>query len=188
MQAFSFVAPLDGTTNFVHGHPHYCVSIGLIYEGKPVGGVVYAPVYKERFTGQVGKGAFLNDKQIRVSSTKKLSRSLIASGFPYERKMQLPDVLSKIQRVLLSSQGFRRGGSAALDMCYVACGRLDAYWEGSIHHWDVAAGVVIVNQAGGRVSRYDGSEYQLLASDNHHIVTSNGQIHKPLLDTLFPVD
>lgn len=182
------IDPLDGTTNFVHGHPHFCVSIGLMHEGVPIGGVVYAPFYDELFTGQVDQGAFLNGRPIQVSTTKTLSRSLVASGFPYEREGVLPAILAKIQRLLLSAQGFRRAGSAALDLCYVACGRLDAYWEGTIHIWDVAAGIVILSQAGGKISGYDGMDYQPFGLANQRIVSSNGRIHQQLLDTLFPVD
>ncbi|MEC7987643.1 MAG: inositol monophosphatase family protein [Myxococcota bacterium] len=177
------IDPLDGTTNFVHCHPHFCVSISLIKDGVPIIGVVYAPIYDELFCGVRGRGAYCNEVPISVSQTTSLYTALIASGFPYNREVDvLAPLLERVQRVLQASHGFRRAGSAALDMCYVAAGRLDAYWEEDVRAWDVAAGVVFVEEAGGRCTDLNGRPCDIFKGK---VIASNSHIHDELLALLF---
>ena len=176
------IDPLDGTTNFVHSNPHFAVSIGLLEHKNPVMGVVYAPVYNEIFYGHRGGGAYRNGERMSVSTVSTLASSLIASGFPYVREGVLEAILERVQRVLLVTHGFRRAGSAALDLCYVAAGRLDAYWEEGIQAWDIAAGVVLVEEAGGRCSGFDALQCNMFA---RQVVASNASIHDALLAVLF---
>ena len=134
-----------------HGHPHFAVSIALLYQNQVIFGVVYAPVYQDLFRGVLGKGASLNGESIGVSKVETLGASLVASGFPYEREGKMPFLLSRVSRVLLATHGFRRSGSAALDMCYVAAGRLEGYWEGFLSAWDIAAGAIILLAAVSKI-------------------------------------
>ncbi len=154
------VDPLDGTTNFLHGFPQYAISIALTQYGHVVVGVVYDPVRNELFSAERGKGAFLNNRRIRVSGCTDLSKSLIGTGFPFRRNDNYTDFLPKFERVARAAAGLRRAGSCALDLAYVACGRLDGYWEANVNSWDMAAGTLLVLEAGGLVTDlYGGEEY-----------------------------
>lgn len=155
------VDPLDGTTNFLHGFPQYAVSIALSQKGRIVVGVVYDPVRNELFTAERGKGAFLNNKRIRVSGCKDMEKALIGTGFPFRRNDNYTDFLPKFERVARAAAGLRRAGSAALDLAYVACGRLDGYWEANVNSWDMAAGTLLVLEAGGLVTDLYGKENYL---------------------------
>jgi len=155
------IDPLDGTTNFLHGFPQYCVSVALTQKGRVVVGVVYDPVRNELFTAERGKGAFLNRKRIRVSGCRDFSRALIGMGFPYRRNDNYTDFMPKCERVARAAAGLRRAGSAALDLAYVACGRLDGYWEANVNSWDMAAGTLLVLEAGGLVTDLWGEEQYL---------------------------
>jgi myo-inositol-1(or 4)-monophosphatase len=171
------VDPLDGTTNFAHDYPAYCVSIGLEVDGENVLGVVYDPVHDEMFHAVKGQGAYMNRTQIHVSNQNKLSRSLLATGFPYDIAETNEDNLDNFARMYKVAQGIRRGGSAALDLCYVACGRFDGFWELKLHPWDCAAGVVIVREAGGKVTDFAGKKYSIYGK--YHLA-SNSRIHKQM--------
>lgn len=170
------VDPVDGTTNFVHHFPMVACSIGLWKEGEPVFGVVNAPVMSEIFYGGPGLGAFCNGDEIHVSQTDNIGDSLVATGFPYEIESELPDLLRRLARVLPAAQGLRRPGSAALDLCYVACGRLDAYYEYTIKPWDIAGGFAILLEAGGRVSEFSGCPYKF----GQPLLGSNGLVHQEM--------
>ena len=171
------VDPLDGTTNFAHRYPFFCVSIALEIDGRLELGAVYNPMAQDLFSARRGEGARLNDQPIRVTSERVLGESLLCTGFARDRRPILRN-LDLFRDFVLSARGVRRNGSAALDLCYVAAGRLDGFWELSLHAWDVAAGTLIVEEAGGRVSRFDGSPLQL---DFPEIVASNGGIHDQML-------
>lgn len=152
------VDPLDGTTNFLHAHPHYAVSVAASIEGTPVAGAVIAPATGERWWAARGHGAFKNGRPVRVSAIRRLRQALIGTGFPFKTLHQLPEYLSQFDRVLRATSGIRRCGSAALDLCFLASGCLDGFWELWLDPWDVAAGIAIVREAGGVVTRLDGSE------------------------------
>ncbi len=152
------VDPLDGTTHFAHGHLQFCVSIGLLRDGVPCLGVVHAPARRETFVGGVGLPSTCNGAPIHVSAVDQLSGALVATGFPYDRRPRIDTLLSRLRVVLLSCQGVRRGGSAALDLCELAAGRLDAYYEDSLQPWDVAAGIAIVEAAGGAVRGFGAAQ------------------------------
>jgi myo-inositol-1(or 4)-monophosphatase len=173
------VDPLDGTTNYVHDLPHIAVSIGLTYDGEPIGGVIVDPIRAETFVGIAGEGAFLNDVPIEVTRTLELSQALIATGFPYDRREHINALLDRVGRALEESHGIRRNGVAALDLCWLACGRFDAFFEEGLQPWDVCAGAVIVREAGGSLSDYRGGPFDLLKPE---IVATNGRIHGALLD------
>jgi len=168
------VDPLDGTVNYAHGFPVYCVSVGLQYEDDGVVGAVYDPEQREMFSAARGLGAFLGKKRIRVSSEKNLRRSLLATGFAYNVGTARKNNLGMFARMMKQAQAIRRLGSAALDMCWVAAGRLDGFWEYYLHPWDTAAAKVIVEEAGGRVTRIDGRPFSIFDKD---IMASNGNIH-----------
>lgn len=171
------IDPLDGTTNFAHDYPAFCVSIGLEVEGKMVLGAVYDPVHDELFHAVKGKGAFCNKRRIHVSSQDKLNRSLLATGFPYDIAESSVDNLDNFARMYKVAQGIRRGGSAALDLCYLACGRFDGFWELKLHPWDSAAGLVIVQEAGGKVTDFHGKKYSIYLQE---ILASNAKIHRQM--------
>jgi len=159
---FRWIAdPLDGTTNFVHGLPHYCVSLALEHQGEPLVGAVYNPVNGECFTAAAGKGAWRNGKPIRISQVTDISEALAVMGFPPQVKPDSPDFLVFLEAVF-SCQGIRRTGSAALNLCYLAAGRYDVFWSYGTKAWDVAAGVLLVREAGGVVCTAQGTEYLLL--------------------------
>ena len=174
------IDPLDGTTNYAHGYPCFCVTIALEHDGEIVLGVTFDPTRDELFAAERGRGATLNGKPIRVSSTDKLGDSLIVTGFPYDFK-QRENFARHLTDFLLSSRGVRRDGSAAIDMAYVACGRFDGFWEEGLNPWDVAAGKLLIEEAGGIVSYYDGSKFSIYKPP---IVASNGGIHPQMLEVL----
>lgn len=175
------IDPIDGTTNFAHSFPLFCVSIALEYMGEPIIGVVYNPARNELFYAEKNKGAYLNNKSIHVSKTDRLSRSLVATGFAYVLRKTKCNNLDHFMNFTLFAQALRRLGSAALDMCYVACGRLDGFWEAGLYPWDTPAGCVIVKEAGGKVSNFSGEKH------NHYekeTLASNGKIHKQMVNVL----
>jgi myo-inositol-1(or 4)-monophosphatase len=176
-----YVDPLDATTNFAHGIPHFCVSIAVFSRSmkRTVVGVVYDPNRKELFTAMTGCGASCNGKQIQVSGIDKLSDSIIATGFPYGKQDERINNLPQVNKILSHVQCLRRMGSAALDLCYVASGRFDGYWEPMLFPWDTAAGALIVEEAGGLVSDYPGEAFDPVVPE---IVASNGLIHDALQD------
>jgi myo-inositol-1(or 4)-monophosphatase len=171
------VDPLDGTTNFAHGHPFWAVSIGLARGDQPVLGAVRAPRLDESFAGEVGTGATRNGEPVRVSETRELIRALLATGFAYNRNDVPDNNIDNFSRLLLECQGMRRAGAASLDLCFVACGIVDAFWELYLAPWDVCAGSAIVLAAGGRVTDFAGGGDYLRG---HRIVASNGHLHEPV--------
>ncbi len=175
------IDPLDGTTNYAHGYPRFCVSIGVELEGVRTVGVVYDPLMDELYHAVVGRGAFLNGRRIHVSKETALDRSLLATGFAYDRRKSEQDNLDNFAALLKAARALRRDGSAALDLCYVAAGRLDGFWEFKLAPWDVAAGYLIVEEAGGRCSDLSGGAAPASGSA---VVASNGQIHQAMLDLL----
>lgn len=176
-----YIDPLDGTVSFAHQYPLFSVSIGLKKDATPIVGVVYVPVLDELFYAVQGKGAFLNGKRIHVSRTNTLLQSLVATGFPYHKHINPDNNIKEFCKVIVQVQGFRRSGSAALDLCSVACGRLDGYWELFLKPWDYMAGVLLVQEACGTVTTTDGLPLDYAGS---RIVASNGKIHKQLLEIL----
>ena len=172
-----YVDPLDGTTNFAHSFPMFCVSLGLEHKGQRIAGVVYDPTRDELFAAEKGSGAFLNGEPIRVSKIAKLKEALVATGFPSQKRHKNQNIHFYHQITLLT-HGIRRAGSAALDLCYVAAGRLEGFWEFNLNPWDTAAGVLMVGEAGGRVSGFDGSPFQI---NSNETLASNGLIHEQLL-------
>ncbi|MDI6697411.1 MAG: inositol monophosphatase family protein [Candidatus Saccharicenans sp.] len=175
------VDPLDGTTNYAHGLPVFCVSIALSFKKEVVLGVVYDPAREEIFTAVRGQGAYLNGQPVRVSETAELGRSLLATGFPYDVRSSNDNNLDHFSNFAVRAQAIRRLGSAALDLCYVACGRFDGYWEKKLKPWDLAAGSLLVEEAGGRVSNLEGGDFNVFSP---HIVASNGHIHQSMLEIL----
>ena len=175
------IDPLDGTTNYAHGYPCFSVSIALEHQGELILGVVYDPMRDELFLAQKGQGAFLNGRPIRVSDTDTLIRSLLATGFPYDRKISQRNNLDYFHDLLMASQEVLRDGSAALDLCYVASGRFDGFWELKLKPWDVAAGSLIVREAGGTVSDFTGRPFSV---QEEEIVASNDKIHDQLVEIL----
>lgn len=174
------IDPLDGTTNYAHGYPCFCVTIALEHQGEIVLGVTYDPTRDELFTAEKGRGAALNGKPIRVSGTDELGNALLVTGFPYDIKHR-EKFARHLTEFLLTSRGVRRDGSAAIDLAYVACGRFDGFWEEGLNPWDVAAGKLLIEEAGGIVSYYDGSKFSVYTPP---IVTSNGLIHQQMLNVL----
>ena len=175
------IDPLDGTTNYAHGFPFFCVSIALEKEGTIVLGVVYDPIRDELFSATRGSGAFCNNKRIRVSSIKPLKKSLLATGFPYKFGKGMHRNIVNFKNFMMSAQAVRRAGSAALDLCYVATGRFEGFWEMDLHPWDTPAGAVIVEEAGGRISDFSGGPF------NHYkkeIIASNSKIHSTMIKVL----
>ncbi|MGD0073204.1 MAG: inositol monophosphatase family protein [Candidatus Binataceae bacterium] len=175
------VDPLDGTTNFAHGYPQFCTSIAYEQSGTMMVGVVFDALKKLCFVARRGKGARLNGKPIHVSDTPALEFSLVGTGFPYDRRQRRRYYLSFWEAYMMRVQGVRRTGSAALDLCYVACGHLDGFWEFGLKSWDVAAGALVVEEAGGRVTNMDATP---LALDGGQIVASNGRLHDEMVATI----
>jgi myo-inositol-1(or 4)-monophosphatase len=175
------VDPLDGTTNFVHGLPRFAVSIGAWFRGEPTLGVVMAPAEGHVYVGATGRGAHKNGAPMAVSTTDVLGDALLATGFPYDRRDTVDDLLRPLRSALLSGRGIRRMGSAALDLVDVARGAFDGYWEPRLSPWDVAAGVVLVREAGGTVTGFRGAPFD---PARPHIVASNGRLHAELLQVL----
>ena len=181
-----YVDPLDGTTNFAHGVPHFCVSLGLEHrapglaadaDGTVVAAVIYDPMLDELFWAERGRGAMLNGRPIHVSTVPDLAESLVATGFPSRKRHDSPNI-HFYQEFTLRSHGVRRAGSAALDLAYVACGRFEAFWEFHLNPWDTAAGFLLVEEAGGRISDFAGGPFQL---DSREVLASNGLIHGELV-------
>ena len=168
------IDPLDGTTNFTHNFPFFAISIALEVEKKLVVGVVFNPATNEYFEAVTGKGSYLNDKPIRVSQTERLGDALLATGFPYDIHEKPDVVLKRFKRMVVRAQGIRRPGSAAVDLCYVAAGIFDGFWEEGLKPWDTAAGILIVEEAGGCVSTYEGEPCTPFSKS---IVATNAHIH-----------
>jgi myo-inositol-1(or 4)-monophosphatase len=174
------VDPLDGTTNYAHGYPCFCVSMGLEHEGKLELGVIYDPVRDELFTAERGQGATLNGRRIQVSQTNNLNSALLCTGFPYDVR-ERSEFARHFTNFIMKAQAVRRDGSAALDLAYVACGRFDGFWEEGLHPWDVAGGVLMIEEAGGRVSHYDGAAFDIYGAP---ILASNGLVHEQMMRVL----
>jgi len=172
-----YVDPLDGTTNFAHGFPVFCVSLAVEYRGRRVAGVIYDPTRDEMFAAELGKGALLNGQPIHVSATSRLAECLVGTGFPSQKRHKSPNIYFYHQ-LTLRTHGVRRAGSAALDLCNVACGRFDGFWEFNLNPWDTAAGVLIVQEAGGRVTNFSGGPFRL---DSRETLASNGLVHDALI-------
>jgi myo-inositol-1(or 4)-monophosphatase len=173
------VDPLDGTTNFLHGHPMFCASVGVVLDGVPVAGAVTAAATGERWWAAHGLGAFRNGEPIRVSRVEEPGLALVGTGFPFKTPQEVPAYLHAFGRVLLNSSGVRRGGSAAMDLCYLAQGSLDAFWELTLSPWDVAGGLVILTEAGGLHTRIDGSPTDVERPGS--LLAANGEgLHRAL--------
>jgi myo-inositol-1(or 4)-monophosphatase len=176
-----FVDPLDGTHNYAHGYPHFCVSLGLWEDGRPLVGVVYDPLLDECFWAAQGHGAFLNGRPVHVSSRALLVHSLVSTGFPYDKATRSDNNVAEFSRVVTRVSGIRRSGVAALDLCYVAAGRQEAHWELGLRAWDVAAAGLVVLQAGGRITGPGGQPWDVRVD---RVVASNGLVHEELLQVL----
>ena len=176
-----YVDPLDGTTNFAHGYPVFCVSLGLerrsADSAQRIAAVIYDPTRDELFSAARGRGARLNGDPIQVSKISQLKECLVATGFPSHKRHKNPNIYFYHQ-ITLRTHGVRRAGSAALDLCNVACGRYDGFWEFNLNPWDTAAGVLIIEEAGGKVTRFDGSPFHI---DSRETLASNGHVHDALL-------
>jgi myo-inositol-1(or 4)-monophosphatase len=172
------VDPIDGTNNFAHSFPHVGISLALVREREPLVGVIYDPLRDELFAAAVGEGTTMNGEPIHVTETPALADAFLATGFPYDRRTAADNNVERLDHFLRRSQGVRRAGAATLDLAYVACGRFDAFWEIRLNPWDVAAGVLLVREAGGRATDFDGGR-DCLSGDA--IVASNGRIHDEML-------
>ena len=180
-----YIDPVDGTTNFAHGYPVFCVSLGLEHrparlapdqDGEIVAAIIYDPTRDELFVAEKGQGAFLNGRRIRVSTTRTVAESLLATGFPSRKRHESPNI-HFYHEITLRSHGVRRAGSAAIDLAYTACGRFDGFWEFNLNPWDTAAGFLLVTEAGGTLTYFDGSPFQLASKE---IFATNGLIHNEL--------
>lgn len=171
------IDPLDGTNNFAHGLPYFCISVGLTYQGQTILGIIYAPYLDEMFTVVKGEGVYFNGEKLQVSSCQILSEAVVVSGFPYDRKSELNNV-RQASNIIPEVRGFRRTGAAALDLAYVAAGHFDAYWEFKIETWDICAGSLMVQEAGGVVTEVDNCSCLSIVAGNQQIVN----LLKPLLD------
>ncbi|HEV8717587.1 MAG TPA: inositol monophosphatase family protein [Candidatus Binatia bacterium] len=176
-----YIDPLDGTTNFAHGFPHFAVSIALAHQSQMLVGVVYDPLRDETFCASRGHGATLNGKPVHVSQAPTLDQALVLTGFPYDRRKRSEFYLRFYQAFMMRTQGVRRSGSAALDLCYVACGRADAFWEWRLHPWDTAAGSLLVEEAGGRMSNFVGAPFEVLGEQT---LAANGLLHQEMVEVL----
>jgi myo-inositol-1(or 4)-monophosphatase len=176
-----YLDPLDGTTNFAHGYPHCAVSLALGCGAQLILGIVYDALRDETFVARRGHGATLNGEPIHVSTTGDLGQALLGTGFPYDRREHVDFYLGLLADFMLRAQGVRRGGSAALDLCYVACSRLDGFWEWKLKPWDTAAGVLIVREAGGTVTDFSGGAFNLYGQQT---LASNGRLHRAMVETL----
>jgi len=175
------IDPLDGTTNFIHGFPQYCVSIAVQHAGKPAHAVVYDPTKNELFTASRGRGAFLNERRIRVSRCRRLEDALVGTGFPFRELGRLDPYMKQLGRMMGSCAGVRRAGAAALDLAYVAAARLDAFWEMGLSPWDMAAGALLIQEAGGLVGDFSGDAGYLQSGD---IAAGTPKVFPQLLQTL----
>ena len=174
------VDPLDGTTNYTHAYPFFCCSIALVQNGKPIAGVIYDALRDECFTAERGRGAFLNGRRLRISATGSLEESLVCTGFAYAVR-ETHYNLDNFRQFVLKTQGVRRDGSAAMNLAYVAAGRFDGFWERGIQAWDMAAGVLMVTEAGGKVTDITGKPFDLLGEN---ALASNGKIHGQIFKIL----
>jgi myo-inositol-1(or 4)-monophosphatase len=176
-----YIDPLDGTTNYAHSFPHFAVSIALTHGPQVITGVVYDPLRDETFCASRGKGATLNGVPIHASHAPTLEHALVLTGFPYDRRKRSAFYLRFYQAFMIRTQGVRRCGSAALDLCYVACGRADGFWEWRLHPWDTAAGSLIVEEAGGRMSDFSGGPFDVTGEQT---LASNGLLHREMVEVL----
>jgi myo-inositol-1(or 4)-monophosphatase len=172
-----YIDPLDGTTNFAHGFPVFCVSLALEYKGERIAGVVFDPCRNEMFSAEKAAGSEMNGRRIHVSRTARLAESLVATGFPSHKRHKNPNI-HFYHQITLRSHGVRRAGSAALDLCYVACGRYDAFWEFNLNSWDTAAGVLLVQEAGGRVTNFSDAPFNI---DSREVLATNTLLHNEML-------
>jgi myo-inositol-1(or 4)-monophosphatase len=179
------IDPLDGTVNYTHQYPMVSVSVALLKNKEIILGVIFDPIYEDLFFAEKGKGAYHNQKKISVSKTTDLMNSLLATGFAYDRRVSKETNYAQFCHMTHISQGVRRGGSAALDLAYVACGRLDGFWEKGLQSWDLAAGALLVKEAGGSVTSYDKKPFDLFSGK---ILASNGQIHDVMSKELLAVN
>ena len=175
------IDPLDGTTNYAHGYPFFCTSVALELEGEIVLGAIYDPLLDELFTAQQEEGAFLNGEKITVSATERLTEALLCTGFPYDLRESSVNNLDHFNNFIMEAQAIRRDGSAALDLCYVAAGRFDGFWELKLNAWDVAAGTLIVEEAGGVVTDFKGGPLDIYGQET---LASNGRIHGEMVRVL----
>jgi myo-inositol-1(or 4)-monophosphatase len=175
------IDPLDGTVNFIHGLPHFAVSIAIHYQDKLQHAVVYDPVHQELFTATNGKGARLNDQPISVSKRQQLQGSVLGTGFPFKQLKHLKEYTRMFETLLPYAAGIRRYGAAALDLAYIACGRLDGFWEFGIYPWDMGAGILLIKEAGGVITNFVGQEKYLT---QEHIVAGNPKIHQAMLEII----
>lgn len=178
------IDPIDGTTNYAHTVPHFSVSVALAYKNQIVLGGVYDASSNELFLAQKGKGATLNGKKIRVSSVPKLENALLVTGFPYVRERRIDGLLTRFKRFILSCHDVRRLGSAALDLCWVAAGRFDGYWEDALNPWDVSAGKLILEEAGGKITDFSNKKWTRLESFGAQTLATNGKIHREMFDII----
>jgi myo-inositol-1(or 4)-monophosphatase len=176
-----FVDPLDGTTNFAHGYPFFCTSIALARDGELLAGAVYDPIKEELFSAENGAGAFMNGRRLSVSTARSLLRGLLMTGFPYDVRDDTGMRVRLFNRFIAKARAVRRDGAAALDLCYVAAGRLDGFWEERLQPWDCLAGVLCIEEAGGRVSRFDGAALGLQASE---VLATNGLLHEEMMEVI----
>jgi myo-inositol-1(or 4)-monophosphatase len=175
------IDPLDGTTNYAHGYPFFCTSIAYEVQGNILLGVVYNPIFKELFVARKGHGAYLNGRNIHVSAISSLKKSLLCTGFPYDIATSAQNNINHFVNFLHEAQAVRRDGSAALNLCYIACGRFDGFWEMKLNPWDMAAGALIVEEAGGRVTNLAGRKFTFYKDD---IIASNNLIHRAMVKVL----
>ena len=180
------IDPLDGTTNFLHGFPFFAVSIGLEIKGDMAFGIVYAPMLRELFVAERKKGATLNGKRIHVSKETALAKSLLATGFPYDVRVARRNNLNYFSTFAKKARAIRRAGAASIDLCYIACGRFDGFWELRLAPWDLAAGVLMIEEAGGKVTNFSGQKLNLYGGDD--TVASNSKIHSALLRVIRQVE
>ena len=173
--------PLDGTTNYAHGYPFFCVSLALEKDGQIVWGIIYDPLREELFAAEAGRGATVNGRALQVSVTRHIRQSFLCTGFPYDMRESSEDNLHYFSRFAKTAQAIRRDGSAALDLCYVAMGRFDGFWEMKLNPWDVAAGGLIVTEAGGSVTDFSGDPFTIHGQE---ILATNGRIHEEMLKVL----
>ena len=176
-----FIDPLDGTTNYAHSYPFFCCSVALTLDGKPVAGAVYDCIKEELFTAERGAGARLNGRPLRVSTCTALLRSLLVTGFPYDLRDDLVEKLKLFNRFMGQARAIRRDGAAALDLCYLAAGRVDGFWEERLQPWDMMAGTLMVEEAGGKVTRFDGSPVGVRADE---VLAANPALHDAMLKVL----
>lgn len=175
------IDPLDGTRNFMHGYPQFSISIAILKNNVPELGLIYDPIRQELFTATRGQGAYVNSRRMRIGNAKHIGQTLIATGFPFRKKENTHSYLTTFEKVFTKCGDIRRAGSAALDLAYVAAGRLDAYWESDLYSWDIAAGALMVKEAGGIVTDLKGGETYL---DSGNIVVANPKIHKELIQLI----